>query len=170
MSNPTTQSIQSMFASRLETLAHLLKRAEEHFGGNASFLERRLAPDMAPFGTQIAYACNQPRNFALWSQGKPSANLDPNVVTLEQAHAHTRSTKELVAVAVTDDSQLAAKTRIDLGHNLYAEMSGTEFVSEFLIPNFYFHLVTAYGILRMAGMDVGKRDYMLHMMPYVRQA
>lgn len=43
------------------------------------------------------------------------------------------------------------------------------YVNEFLIPNFYFHLVTAYDILRMAGLPIGKADYMVHLMPYVRQ-
>mmetsp|Transcript_38769 Transcript_38769/g.124275 ORF Transcript_38769/g.124275 Transcript_38769/m.124275 type:complete len:91 (+) Transcript_38769:594-866(+) len=36
-------------------------------------------------------------------------------------------------------------------------------------PNFYFHLCTAYGILRMAGVDLGKRDYMIHLAPLLKQ-
>ncbi|NER06415.1 MAG: DUF1993 domain-containing protein, partial [Okeania sp. SIO3C4] len=36
--------------------------------------------------------------------------------------------------------------------------------------NFYFHLVTAYDILRMAGVQIGKQDYMMHLMPFIRQA
>lgn len=170
MSSSITQAVQSMFASRLETLSHLVKRAEEGFPGSTGFLERRIAPDMANFGTQVAYTCNQPRNFALWMQGKPADNLDANVATLEQAHGCIRGTQELLSAVRMDDARLAASTRVDLGPTMYAQMTGAQYVNDFLVPNFYFHLVTAYDILRMAGLDLGKRDFMLHLLPLVRQA
>jgi hypothetical protein len=169
MPHPTTKSFQSMFATRLETLTHLLVKAEEFFTSDASFLQLRIAPDMATFGTQIAYTCNQPRNYALWLQGKPADNLDTNVTTVEQARAYISDTKTLLLSAPPDDSKLAATKRFNFGTNLYADLSGEEYVNDFLIPNLYFHLVTAYDILRMAGMDIGKSDYMLHLLPRVRQ-
>ncbi|MBB6092915.1 hypothetical protein HNQ60_001793 [Povalibacter uvarum] len=169
MSSQRIQSILSIFTSRLDTLGHLLVRAEETFK-EASFLQRRLAPDMAPFGTQIAYTCNQPRNFALWAQGRPADNLDPDVVSIEQARIFVRETQALLAQVSSEDSKLAERTRIDLAPGLYAQMTGHEYVDDFLVPNFYFHLVTAYGILRMSGVAIGKRDYMQHLLPLVRQA
>ncbi|MEL7010797.1 MAG: DUF1993 family protein, partial [Cyanobacteria bacterium J06588_4] len=48
-------------------------------------------------------------------------------------------------------------------------LTGSVYVNEFLIPNFYFHLVTAYDILRMAGVAIGKKDYMMHQMPWVKK-
>ncbi len=169
MSSERIQSILSIFTSRLDTLGQLLVRAQENFA-DASFLQHRLAPDMAPFGTQIAYTCNQARNFALWTQGKPADNLDPDVVSIEQARIHLRDTQALLAQVSAEDSKLAERTRIDLAPGLYAEMTGHEYVDHFLVPNFYFHLVTAYGILRMSGVAIGKRDYMQHLLPRVRQA
>ena len=59
---------------------------------------------------------------------------------------------------------------MDLGKELYIEMSGSAYVNDFLMPNFYFHLVTAYDILRMAGVPIGKRDYMMHLVPFLKQA
>ncbi|MBN1240986.1 MAG: DUF1993 domain-containing protein [Gammaproteobacteria bacterium] len=169
MSNSRIESIQCVFDTRLDTLAHLLRRAEETFAGSASFLQLRLAPDMAPFGTQIAFTCNQPRNFVLWSQKRPAANLDPAVETIQQAHAYIERTKEQLLSSSADDARLATTTRVDLGPDIYAEMSGEDYVHEFLLPNFYFHLVTAYDILRMAGVAIGKADYMLHLMPLVKR-
>jgi uncharacterized protein len=168
MNDSQIKTWQSMFASRLDTLAHLLKKAEEVFGENGSLLERRIAPDMAPFGTQIAFTCNQPRNFALWMQSQPADNLDHAVTSIRQADAHIRSTKELVLSVSAEDSKLDEAMRLDLGPNIYAELSGREYVNDFLIPNFYFHLVTAYDILRMAGLPLGKPDYMLHLVPFVK--
>ncbi|GAP96879.1 hypothetical protein NIES2104_34260 [Leptolyngbya sp. NIES-2104] len=68
-----------------------------------------------------------------------------------------------------EDAKLAEVTRIYEGQSLYIEFSGNAYVNEFLIPNFYFHLVTAYDILRMAGLPIGKRDYMMHLVPLIRK-
>ncbi len=169
MPSQTVDSIKAIFQSRLTTLEHLLKSAQTHFKGDESFLQERIAADMLPFGTQVAFTCNQPRNFALWCDGKPMDNLDPEVTSLAQAHEHIANTKELLASIGIDDEKLEEATRIDLGKELYMEMSGSAYVNDFLMPNFYFHLVTAYDILRMAGVPIGKRDYMMHLVPLLKQ-
>lgn len=168
MQSQNADLIQSLFQSRLATLEHLLKSSQAHFCDDESFLQNRIAADMFPFGTQIAFTCNQPRNFALWCDGKPANNLDPDVTSLVQAYEYIANTNELLLSINIEDTMLAEMTRIDLGQNLYIELTGIAYVNEFLIPNFYFHLVTAYDILRMAGVPIGKRDYMMHLMPLVR--
>ena len=160
--------IQSLFQSRLATLEHLLKSAQAHFGDDESFLQKRIAADMFPFGTQIAFTCNQPRNFALWCDGQPADNLDPDVTSLAQAYEHITNTNELLLSINVEDTKLAEMTRI-YDQSFYIELSGSAYVDEFLIPNFYFHLVTAYNILRMAGVPLGKRNYMMHLVPLIRE-
>ena len=161
--------INTTFQSRLTILEHLLKVAQTHFNGSESFLQERIAADMLPFGTQIAFTCNQPRNFALWCDSKPMNNLNPEVSSLAQAYEHIANTRELLSGINADDERLSETAHIELGQNLYIEMSGSAYVNDFLIPNFYFHLVTAYDILRMAGVPIGKRDYMLHLIPLLKQ-
>jgi hypothetical protein len=170
MQNQTIDSIQSLFRSRLSTLGHLLKSAQTHFDGSELFLQKRIAPDMFPCGTQIAFTCNQPRNFALWCDGKPADNLNPDVTSLTQAYEYIANTQELLSSINANDDKLTETIRIDLNQGLYLELSGNVYVNEFLIPNFYFHLVTAYDILRMTGVPIGKRDYMMHLGPFVKQA
>ncbi len=131
-------------------------------------MEQRIAADMYPLATQVAFTCNQPRNFALWCEGKPADNLDREV-TLGQAYDHIAHTKALIEGIQAEDAKLSELTRIELGPNLSLEMSGMDYVNEFLLPNFYFHLVTAYNILRMAGVPLGKKDYMLNLGPFIRQ-
>ncbi|XQQ07957.1 MAG: DUF1993 family protein [Leptolyngbya sp. IPPAS B-1204] len=80
-----------------------------------------------------------------------------------------QSARELLLGINVEDAKLAEVTRIDLGQSLYIELSGNAYVNEFLIPNFYFHMVTAYDILRMAGVPIGKRDYMMHLVPLIRK-
>jgi hypothetical protein len=169
MQNQNIELIKSLFQSRLATLEHLLKSAQTYFCGDESFLQKRIAADMFPFGTQIAFTCNQPRNFALWCGGKPVDDLDPDVTSLAQAYEHIVNTNKLLSSIHAEDTKLAEMTRIYSGQSLYIDLSGTAYVNDFLIPNFYFHLVTAYDILRMAGVPIGKRDYMLHLVPLIRE-
>lgn len=163
-------ALQTLFTSRLDTLLHLLAIAENHFAPEPDDLMRhRIAPDMLPFGTQIAFTCNQPRHFALWCRDQPATNQEPKVTSLAQAREQIAATKALLAAVTADDSKLAEIKRIELGEGLYLELPGNAYVSDFLLPNFYFHLTTAYAIMRMAGAPIGKRDYMLHLVPLLQQ-
>jgi uncharacterized protein len=162
-------ALQNIFSSRLDTLSHLLEKAESHFTGDSeSMLQRRIAPDMFPLGTQVVFTCNQPRNFALWCLEKSESNLNPNVASLAEARSHISSTKALLASINVADTKLLEHRRLELGQGLYAELSGLSYVDDFLMPNFYFHLTTVYDILRMAGVSIGKRDFMMHLVPFVK--
>lgn len=162
-------AIQTIFGSRLNTLSHLLDVAEGHFAENvASLLQSRIAPDMLPFGTQVAFTCNQPRNFALWCLGQPMSNLNPDVASLTEARSHIASTQALLASVNVTDEKLSETQRIDLEQGLYIELPGFSYVDDFLMPNFYFHLTTIYDIIRMLGIPVGKRDFMIHLLPLVK--
>lgn len=162
--------IQTLCHSRLTTLDRLLQSAQAHFGDRDSFLQLRIVDDMLPLGTQIVFTCNQPRNFALWCDGKSANNLDPEVTSLTQAFTHITNTQKLLSDINAEDTKLTEIKRIELGQNLYADLSGTAYVHDFLIPNLYFHLVTSYNVLRMAGVPIGKQDYMLHLRPFVKTA
>jgi uncharacterized protein len=169
MDSQKIKAVQNIFSSRLDTLSHLLTLAESHFGNDVeSILQRRIAPDMFPFGTQIAFTCNQPRNFALLCLGQSANNLNPDVASLDKARGHISSTKELLASIKVTDSKLSEINRLDLGQGLYAELSGFSYVDDFLMLNFYFHITTAYNILRMAEVPIGKRDFMMHLVPSLK--
>jgi len=153
----------NLFSSRLDTLGHLLSKAQAHFDGSRSFLDQRLAPDMHPLRTQVVYACNQPHNLVLWVKGEqPTLDPGPEVATLEQARVHLEDTKALL-LSLRNAEAVPKRARIVLGPTLHIDMPAHDYVNDFLTPNFYFHLVTAYAILRMAGVPIGKADYMLHM-------
>jgi uncharacterized protein len=168
MPTQNISSLQTLFQSRLTIIEHLLQSAQTHFG-DRDFLQKRIADDMFPLGTQIAFTCNQPRNFALWCDGKPANNLDLEVTSLTQASEQIANTKRMLLGINAEDAKLGEIARIDLGQNLYIETSGSIYINDFLMPNFYFHLVTAYNILRMAGVPIGKQDYIMHLMPFIKR-
>lgn len=104
----------------------------------------------------------------MWCLGQSANNLNPDVTSLVELRGHILSTKGLLASINVADSKLSELNRIDLGQGLYLELSGLLYVDDFLIPNFYFHITTAYNILRMAGVTIGKRDFMMHLVPYLK--
>ena len=168
MPGPQIRELQRVFVSRLDTLSHILDAGEAHLGDGLDLAQARLAPDMLPLGTQVAFACNQPRGFSQWCAGEPVQNLDPAVPSLEIARAHIADTRARVLAVACDDGKLEETKRIGLGGALYCELPGHGYVSEYLLPNFYFHITTTYAILRMLGVPVGKADYMRFLLPHVR--
>lgn len=170
MSNPQIQELQRVFVSRLDTLSHLLQVGETQLGADHDLINARLAPDMLPLGAQVAFACNQPRGFSQWCAGQPIENIDPATVdSLEAARANIADTRERVLAIASNDAQLDAVKRIGLGPGRYCELPGHAYVSDYLLPNLYFHVTAAYAILRMLGAPLGKPDYMRHLAPHVRQ-
>ncbi|MGY0552893.1 DUF1993 family protein [Vreelandella sp. 2A-K22] len=76
----------------------------------------------------------------------------------------------LVANQAIDHENVPEHKHLELGGGIYVDLTGEEYVADFLLPNFYFHLVTTYSILRSVGVPIGKKDYMLHLMPKVKQS
>lgn len=159
--------LQRIFQSRLDVLDHILDVGGKHLDLEAA-LQERLAPDMFPLGTQVAFACNQPRGFSQWCAGKPVENLGPGVDSVEQARLLIGQTKQLVAAIDAGDDKLDQVKRIGLGPGRYCELPGHRYVGDYLMPNLYFHVTTAYAILRKLGVPVGKSDYMSFLAPHVK--
>jgi len=164
-----TVDIQRIFSTRLDALSHILDVAEKHLPDIDAAMTERLAPDMFPLGTQIAFACNQPLGFYQWCAGLHAENLDPAVTSLRTARSHIENTRSLVQTVSVDDSKLDEIKRTGLGPGLYCETTARLYVSDYLIPNFYFHITTTYAILRKMGVPLGKADFMAFLMPHVRQ-
>lgn len=172
MNNLKISSIKSIFLSRLDTLELLIDFGSKHFESDPeSLLDKRLVSDMLPFGTQVVFTCNQPHNFSLWCEGKSPSNIDPDIKTISDAKEIIYHVKNTLSIESSyfENSKFEEITTLELGGDIYLELSGTEYLDDFLIPNFYFHLVTAYDILRMSGVEVGKHQYMRHLASKIQQ-
>jgi hypothetical protein len=161
--------IQRVFLTRLDTLGRILDLGEKHLPDLEAALQERLAEDMLPLGAQIAFACNQPRGFSQWCAGQPIDNLAPQVDTLAQARSHIADTRALVSAIAAGDDKLDEVKRIGLGPGRYCELPARQYVSDYLLPNLYFHVTTTYAILRKLGVPLGKADFMAFLAPHVRQ-
>jgi uncharacterized protein len=175
MTNSIT-GITEIFTSRLQVLARLLDRAEiqlrEKGSDPESLVTARLAADMFPFPHQIVFTCNQPHQFAAWCRDVAPPQADPAALNFAGLKKHVRDTLAHLgdATGSVDDRALEREKRIDLLEGKYLVLPGARFVDDWLMPNFYFHLVTAYDILRNQGIRIGKIDYMAHLAGRVREA
>ncbi|MCB9550065.1 MAG: DUF1993 domain-containing protein [Myxococcales bacterium] len=161
------------FTTRLGVLDALLKKGLAHWtaqGGEAdALLGLRLADDMYPLAHQVAFACEQARQLAAFWIGEELAPLDPAGWTLADAHAAIADAQaRLAGIDVADLAPLARTKHRTLQGGMYLELSGEDYLADWMMPNFHFHLVTAYAILRHHGTVIGKADYMAHLMPFVR--
>ena len=169
MQNRNIDEIKRLFDTRLDVLEHIVSIGEKHFGNADAFLDKRLAEDMLPFTAQIAFACNAPRGFSQWCAGEAIETLKPDSLkTIAEVRAAIAQTRALVAGIAADDAKLEETKRVGLGPGRYCELPGHRYVADYVVPNLYFHVTTAYAILRKLGAPLGKQDYMTWLAPHVR--
>ena len=124
------------------------------------FLTLRLAPDQFPFARQVQSACDTPKISASRLSGKEAPSNPDTETTIEQLRERIASTLKYVDGFTAKDFE-GAETRVIQNPRWEGKtMVGRDYFLEHAVPNFFFHLVTAYAILRHSGVDVGKRDYL----------
>lgn len=132
--------------------------------GEADLLETRLAPDMFPLSKQIAFACAQPLQGLARLRGDELSTM-AEVATLADAQALI--TQVVAELDAADANQIdAAATRMihmSLPNGMAFSLTGADYVRDWTLPQFYFHLMTSYSLLRHCGVAIGKADYVPHM-------
>ena len=155
-----------VFEIGLNALSVILDKAEAHAEAKkidpTVLLNARLFPDMFPLSRQVQIACDQAKNGAARLAGLEPPKHEDNEKTFAELKA--RIAKALAYVKTLDAKAIDAATdrqvTFPLGPNNKGHMKGADFLNHFVLPNFYFHLTTAYDILRHCGLDVGKRDFL----------
>ena len=174
MTGFTASAVQT-FTSRLATLDALLAKAASQMAAEKdepdALAHAQLAPDMLPLGTQVAFACNQANQFADFAAGNPPSFLPRDGHdTLADCHAMIADSQAKLAAMTAGDDLAAREKIVSLGKQGQIPFTGATYLADWLLPNFYFHLVTAYAILRMKGIAIGKQDYMAYLAPAIEPA
>jgi hypothetical protein len=122
----------------------------------------RIAPDMFALARQVQVACDQAKNGASRLAGVEPPKFEDNEKTLDELKA--RIVKTIAHVASLDKAKIDAaadrEITFPLGPVNKGAMKGNDYLTHFVLPNFYFHCTAAYTILRHAGVEVGKRDFL----------
>jgi len=145
----------------LAILDKAAKHAETAKFDPAVYAGLRLRPDMFAFPRQVQSFCDQAKNGSARLAGVEPPRFEDNETTLDELKA--RIDKTLAFLASLDKAALEAGAEREivfpLGGGRKGNMKGADYLLHFVHPNFYFHLTTAYDILRYAGVDIGKRDF-----------
>jgi hypothetical protein len=122
----------------------------------------RLAPDMFPFVKQIQSACDAAKFGAAYLSGQTAPKHEDNETTWNECRERIKKVVTYLETFKDDDFTGAHTIQVKPGWAKGKWLHGHEYLNEVTIPNFYFHVMTAYAILRHAGVDIGKMDYLGH--------
>jgi uncharacterized protein len=154
-----------VFDSMLKNLSTLLDKAVAHAQAKgyepAVLLQSRLAPDMFPLARQVQIATDAAKFGVARLTGVEAPKFADDETTFEQLRARIDKTRAFVTGVPRDAFEGAEARRVEVPTRTatYA-FDGRTFLLHWAMPNFYFHVVTAYDILRHNGVEVGKRDYL----------
>lgn len=119
----------------------------------------RLSPDMFPLTRQVQSACDTAKFVASRVSGQDAPSHPDTETTIPALRARITTTLDYLAT-VGPDAFIGGETRrIFMPALKGGWVTGAEYVRAFALPNFYFHLVTAYGILRHSGVKLGKLKF-----------
>jgi uncharacterized protein len=165
MSLSLYQSSVPAFERSLNALLGLLDKAANHAEARkfdpSVYLATRLRPDMWPFARQVQAACDHAKNASARLAGLEPKAFENTETTLDALKARVRGC--LDAIQAVDPKALEGGEKREIvfpvGPNKM-KMQGDNYLLHFVLPNFYFHMTTAYDILRYCGVEIGKRDFL----------
>jgi hypothetical protein len=165
MSISIYQSSVPVFERSLTAFLGILDKAQAHAEARkfdpTNYLSIRLSPDMFPLTRQIQTFCDQAKNGSFRLAGKEAPALEDKETTFAEVRQRVQKTLDLVKSidAKAFDGGEDREIVLPLGPNKM-KIQGANYLLHFVLPNFYFHLATAYDILRSGGVEIGKRDFM----------
>ena len=164
----TNETLLATYHNMLGSLDGWLAKAEAH--GGDSLLERKLADDMFPLARQIRFVCNLPGEAMAGAAGVAYSSSDVDDVTLADARSRIAASRTLIeGWHETPFGADDAPIQLSLANGMTFDISTERYVRDWALPQFYFHLMSAYAILRAAGVPLGKADYVGYMFQYLRQ-
>lgn len=178
-----TEILVPTYVQMLQALSTWLAKAEAQYsdGKADALMTARLAPDMFPLATQVRFACVQAHEGLARLRGEPfpSAvelllNEGRNAVdspgTIADARARIAETIEFVKMAERNAPNIDPASPLEhaLPQGMILDLTAETYARDWALPQFYFHLMTAYSILRAQGVELGKADYVAHMFGYLR--
>lgn len=123
----------------------------------------RLAPDMFPLRRQVQIACDAVKNGLARIAGVEAPKFEDSETSFEELRERIRKTLafvETVPAARLDGAEDKPIT-FPVGKDATRTMAGFDYLTGWMLPNLFFHVTTAYNILRHDGVEVGKADYLL---------
>jgi uncharacterized protein len=159
----------TQFSKMLLNMSAFLDKGAQHAATKKCevevLLRAHLAPDQFNLTKQVQVACDTAKLAAARLAGKEAPSHPDTEKTLPELKTRIESVLGYLATFTEKDFAGAEARRITTPRWEGKSLSGAEYAIQHAMPNFYFHLTTAYDILRHNGVDVGKKDF-LGALPY----
>jgi hypothetical protein len=154
-----------VFLRGLNILSALLEKGKAHATDKAipldSLFNARLAPDMLPLSGQIQRVSDTSKNAVGRTTAIAAPSFPDNEQTYEELEERVRKTIAFLETVKPEDMAESGERDVTIKvGKLEHTFAGNDYLLTFAIPNFFFHLTTAYDILRNQGVPVGKIDYL----------
>jgi len=154
-----------VFALSLTNLAAILDKAESH--GEAKKVDPKVIPqarlivDMLPLSAQIQIACDTAKGAAARLAGIAVPKHEDTEATLGELKARVAKTLDFVKTIKPEQLQGAETREVVLQFpQTTLKFNGLNYLTNFALPNFFFHMTMAYALLRKNGVELGKRDFL----------
>jgi hypothetical protein len=155
-----------LFQHMLRNLVHILDKGEANAQARkfdpAVLANFRLAPDMLPLTRQVLIACDAAKLAVARISGGEAPKFDDKEATFPELKARIEKTLDYLGSvpAVALDGTEAKEITFPVGREATRTMTAQDYLTTWALPNFFFHVTTAYAILRHNGVDLGKADYL----------
>jgi hypothetical protein len=153
------------FVPNLEHLSTFLEKGLAHATAKkfepSVLVNARLAPDMFPLSRQIQIACDSAKNGSARLAGQEAPRFEDKEASIEELRTRIARTIEYlkgIAASAFDGSE-DRDIKIPVRERTL-EMKGLPYLQTWALPNFYFHVVASYAILRHNGVEIGKNDFL----------
>ncbi len=160
-----SQATLAPLTRQLTVLSKLLDKGAAFAAANgideADLLGSRLAADMAPLLRQVQIASDSAKGGVARLAGQEPPSFADDEVTIAELQARIAKTLDYirsVPASAIDGSEARAIT-LKAGPREF-QFTGQDFLLTFVLPNFFFHVMTAYALLRHRGVEIGKMDYL----------
>lgn len=154
-----------IFDAMLKNLSTLLDKAAAHAAAKnfdpAVLLQSRLSPDMFALTRQVQIAADAAKFGIARLTGVDAPKFEDDETTIDALKARIEKTRAFIASVPRERFEGAETRRVEVPTRAqtYA-FDGRTFLLQWAMPNFYFHVMTTYNLLRHNGVEIGKRDYL----------
>lgn len=149
----------------LNNLSHILNKGEEYADAkkieHSVLLNARLFPDMFPLIRQVQIATDMSKGGAARLAGLEVPSYEDNEITFADLQARIAKTIAFIDTVKPDQMEGAETRDVTITvRNKPMEFKGQAYLQTWVFPNVYFHVTTAYNILRHNGVELGKPDFL----------
>ncbi len=153
-----------IFKKSLTNLKTFLRKGVEHAAENgvaeADYLGLQLSPDMFPLRRQIQISTDNAKGSVARLTGIPPLVLEDTETTLSELEARLDKVIAYLDAVTPEQFGSAATAEVTLPYFPGKHFTGHDYLVEYALPNFFFHVNMAYAIIRSSGVPLGKMDYL----------